>query len=570
MKSVFYFFLFIVVVSSHGSSDLDDIAGEVPEDFDFEERNQAAPDSEDGENEGVRELDFNDKSVFLQEEPPFVDPDTEDLDSQNLEHDPRSEDLQRFLEPSPEPVEEGLKFGLGHSSDTLKNPPVTLPHAVEKFKRYVVEVAFQSKKSESGSGTGFFINNTTVVTNWHVISNYNPTEANDHIYIDLANNKQLRVRKVIAASARLDLALIQTEPLEPQFFSHNITQTAHQGEKLYTLGWPGNRFEAIAGHVSSINLVSYEEPASIVLVTNFANEVSGASGAPLLNEKGQLVGVVRQFYEDHMLQRIRGAAISDVNQLWETKDLLWHVREALEGNLISLNDLLQKARNPEVWGWLLRAIEDPATVKLVLDLNPSISLEMLEEARLKLGVMRMEISSRYLDRNKEQEREEMGDGIITDLDTSLIFQWIESELSISDSPIPERLFNEVFQNNNQVLQDWLFPRMLNFGFRMLKYLQKAVQEQNPVALSWIQKSTELGDRIHILNELEQNGVLDELVQKPINEKSFEAEPITAGGVGVTELLYRYYEVNPQRALYWLGRASQPWRYTRSQYIGKAS
>lgn len=141
---------------------------------------------------------------------------------------------------------------------------------------------------QPSTGTGFFITPNLIVTNYHVIENSKTIE------IKYQNN-QKTAATVIAKDPANDLALLKVkdsdESVSPLLIGN--VQESKDGDTVYAVGFPlpgllGTNAKLSEGIINS--------------VTGFRDDVRmyqisipiqpGNSGSPLINSKGQVVGVV--------------------------------------------------------------------------------------------------------------------------------------------------------------------------------------------------------------------------------------------------------------------------------------
>ena len=156
---------------------------------------------------------------------------------------------------------------------------------VRRVKPAVVTVlAYESKESPlpSSLGTGFFLSNDRLITNWHVVQGAKKLEFRDstgaiHAVIgisgkDLKNDLGILVpAKSFAPSVVLEVAQGQQE----------------LGNRVYVLGSPlGLEYTLSEGLVSSIRVY---EGRDVVQIS--APISSGSSGSPVFDKNGKVIGV---------------------------------------------------------------------------------------------------------------------------------------------------------------------------------------------------------------------------------------------------------------------------------------
>lgn len=143
-------------------------------------------------------------------------------------------------------------------------------------------------------GSGFFIDERGyIVTNHHVIADLvDPKyEGYGKLYIKKASDSETRIpAKVIGWDKTLDLALLKTEIRPPSVFTLGSSENLAVGERIYAIGSPAGLESTItSGIVSSFDrkLLSTVSVMQIDAAVN-----SGNSGGPLVNEKGEVQGIV--------------------------------------------------------------------------------------------------------------------------------------------------------------------------------------------------------------------------------------------------------------------------------------
>ncbi len=142
-------------------------------------------------------------------------------------------------------------------------------------------------------GSGFFIDKSGyLITNYHVIeSEVNPEyEGFSRLYIRPSGVSGNKIpAKVIGWDPVLDIALLKAE-IEPEYTFTPALGKLKLGEPIYAIGSPGGLEKTItSGIVSAVDrrLLQIGDAMQIDVPIN-----QGNSGGPLLNENGELVGVV--------------------------------------------------------------------------------------------------------------------------------------------------------------------------------------------------------------------------------------------------------------------------------------
>jgi S1-C subfamily serine protease len=178
--------------------------------------------------------------------------------------------------------------------------PVTV-HADSKTSAgdSVVNIKVVSGKGSISSGSGFFIDNNLVMTASHVIHKQG-TE-----YIRLFSKDYSYANASVAYDdTKNDIAILKVDTDSNKTFSKTIIpfkfiETPKDGEKLTIIGWPTEEIKH-DNKPGTVYLLKYESVYSVstgelkqqgeTLVMSNAIK-SGYSGGPVLNQKGNVVGM---------------------------------------------------------------------------------------------------------------------------------------------------------------------------------------------------------------------------------------------------------------------------------------
>jgi tetratricopeptide (TPR) repeat protein len=160
-----------------------------------------------------------------------------------------------------------------------------LPTIVKRIQPSVVVILTYDKNGKIlGQGSGFFINDKgNVITNRHVL------EGADRAEVKTANGKVFSVMKVLAEDKEGDLIRVSVEiptsAVRPVSVSATIPEV---GEKVVVIGSPLGLEQTVSdGIVSAVR----EIPAFGKLIQITAPISSGSSGSPVVNMKGEVIGV---------------------------------------------------------------------------------------------------------------------------------------------------------------------------------------------------------------------------------------------------------------------------------------
>ncbi|MDF2568731.1 MAG: hypothetical protein K0R55_335 [Sporomusa sp.] len=159
------------------------------------------------------------------------------------------------------------------------------------------------------SGTGFFITNDLIVTNYHVVENAKT--------IEIKYNKDKKTSATVVSKDPInDLALLKVSKLESSVTPLPIATSRNpkDGDTVYTVGFPmpgllGTKAKLSEGIINSITGVQDD-----VRMYQISIPIQpGNSGGPLLNAKGQVVGVVTASVNPYRSLLLTGTFPQNVN-----------------------------------------------------------------------------------------------------------------------------------------------------------------------------------------------------------------------------------------------------------------
>ena len=165
---------------------------------------------------------------------------------------------------------------------------------ISKIKNTGSSIFLNNSTSELGLGTGMIVSeNGYILTNWHVAGN---KYSNCYVTLD---NGSVYNGNVMWADSDLDLAIIKISASNLNHISLGDSDNIKIGEKTYAIGNPiGVEFQrtVTSGIISGVNrTVKIEEnnEASYMedLIQTDATINPGNSGGPLINTKGEVIGV---------------------------------------------------------------------------------------------------------------------------------------------------------------------------------------------------------------------------------------------------------------------------------------
>ena len=140
---------------------------------------------------------------------------------------------------------------------------------------------------QEGQGSGFIIDHDGhILTNYHVIADARQVE------VTLHNRKKYRAT-VVGTDRSHDLAIIQIKVPELAPMTLGDSKNLQVGQKVYAIGNPfGLSGTLTSGIVSSIR--SVQEPEGVTIDEAIQTDAAinpGNSGGPLLNSRGEVIGI---------------------------------------------------------------------------------------------------------------------------------------------------------------------------------------------------------------------------------------------------------------------------------------
>ena len=159
-----------------------------------------------------------------------------------------------------------------------------LPELVRRIKPSAVSIeTFDARGEKLSRGSGFFIDVDRVVTNRHVI------EGAYRADVHLNSGHTFQVRNVLAVDAEGDVALLRVEAPANLVRPLSLDRTSPQeGESVVVIGNPfGLEGSVTNGIVSAVRDI----PGFGRIIQITAPISPGSSGSPVVNMKGQVIGV---------------------------------------------------------------------------------------------------------------------------------------------------------------------------------------------------------------------------------------------------------------------------------------
>ncbi len=160
-----------------------------------------------------------------------------------------------------------------------------LPDLIEEIRPSVVSVITYDRVGDRLSGgTGFVVGSDKIITNYHVI------EGALRIEVRTSDGMTYKIIKAAPTSKDADLAILQTEVTNLPFKSLRITRVSPRiGENIFVLGNP----LGLTGTVTDGIVSAFRSLPKLGKLLQITAPISpGSSGSPVVNLKGEVVGLV--------------------------------------------------------------------------------------------------------------------------------------------------------------------------------------------------------------------------------------------------------------------------------------
>ena len=177
------------------------------------------------------------------------------------------------------------------------NIPSKLKSGINPFSTALAETTALSKAQavwkiqieQLGNGSGFFISENKIVTNYHVIAEAESIGLENIILTQEGNQEQFKVKRIVSMSILKDLAVLEIEGAVFNFLNLQEEDLTSFSKNLYILGYPRGQFQKIRQRGSVFNKEGFFADHSIL---------NGTSGSPVFNESHQLTGIAAQQHKN--------------------------------------------------------------------------------------------------------------------------------------------------------------------------------------------------------------------------------------------------------------------------------
>ena len=199
-----------------------------------------------------------------------------------------------------------------------------------------------------GTGTGFFITNDLVATSYHVIEGAKK--------ITVSHDKQKAIGTIVAKHVKNDVAILKVEGMEQvtEPLPLGDPRKVKLGQAVSTLGFPmpnlmGVSPKAGEGIINSLTGIQDD-------IRSFQVSIPiqpGNSGGPLLNESGQVIGIISSKLNELYAINYKGTIMQNVNYAVKISYLMNASPISLQyGNYnekLSTQEVVRRAENAVVF-----------------------------------------------------------------------------------------------------------------------------------------------------------------------------------------------------------------------------
>jgi S1-C subfamily serine protease len=185
------------------------------------------------------------------------------------------------------------------------------PEAQQYLASAAAEVAGKPSLSDAGaprggSGTGFLISDDgLIVTNHHVIDGAKT--------IEVHRGSNIYIASIVARDPANDVAILKTD-MKGRPLNLASARASQRGDEVLTVGYPLSTFagESQKATFGRINATSGIMDDARYLQIDIPIQ-PGNSGGPLINRRGEVIGVVSARLDDEAVYRRTGALPQNVN-----------------------------------------------------------------------------------------------------------------------------------------------------------------------------------------------------------------------------------------------------------------
>jgi hypothetical protein len=166
-----------------------------------------------------------------------------------------------------------------------------LPKLIKKMQPSIVSIITYDKDKEPlSSGTGFFINKQgNMITNHHVLEDAYSAEVKTY------DGHTYKILKIVAVNKKADIIMATVNVPGKVDYLKLSTALPLVGSKVFVIGNPKGFDHTVSdGIISSLRIDS--DYGQVIQIT--APISPGSSGSPVINMKGEVIGVATYYYSE--------------------------------------------------------------------------------------------------------------------------------------------------------------------------------------------------------------------------------------------------------------------------------
>ena len=213
-----------------------------------------------------------------------------------------------------------------------------LPQPVVQAQHAIVKIIISGPLTLRSQGTGFFIDQNTLVTNYHVIDSLHSQHTKIRFLHSTFHNplkEIIQFKKIKHLSALHDMAVLEVTGYKEPFLKLGSSLS----EDIYTIGFPIGEFKKIKG-----NSIKQKDTDYFYKSTKSSLTLAGASGSPMLNIKGEVIGI---FFASLILPKLSPLPKNDNLDFTEWRSRQWILNTYLQAKPVQyLSQLLNTNELP--------------------------------------------------------------------------------------------------------------------------------------------------------------------------------------------------------------------------------
>lgn len=194
-----------------------------------------------------------------------------------------------------------------------QNQKLNSEQIFQKCEKSVVKIAIVKNDEVIGVASGVFItDNGYLVTNFHVLESM-VNEKMDFAFIQNSTTRE-PIGKLICYYKEFDLAIFKVENVKYRGIKIDENNTLKKGSKIYTISSPiGIENSITEGIVSNLEKPLEDYPTVYTKIIVDAKFTHGSSGGALINEYGELVGILQGGLEGLDEKGVDNGARANIN-----------------------------------------------------------------------------------------------------------------------------------------------------------------------------------------------------------------------------------------------------------------